>query len=295
MTTTTTIVIMAQIFLSFCIIILSKTCFLLQYRKYIIQNKLWKLQFICHPLLIGTLIAFGSATFTIRQGYDEDDNDDGYQRRDDGTDNRWYNFIVIVSRILIIPIAFNFGVEPYDMSDDFIFQFCFYLHHLAPILQSSSLSSSSSSSSSMSLRYDTLSSSQSNINKEGILHYNISWEVALLFAHAWTMHPIGYFDKKKWSKRFFDKQKLFWPYILLGFIVKYYWWKSIQIQQHQRSMQSIIFVVCQYVGRWGLYLRLCYLYGWHRRTHPNYDSFEWRKQYAELASFIIAFFLVRYE
>ena len=103
---------------------------------------------------------------------------------------------------------------------------------------------------------------------------------ALLFAHCWLMHPIGSLDQ--WG--IVNKQSLFWPYIGSGFGCMLMWWSSMGSSSSIFTFAAAT-VVLQYAGRWGLFLRLVALYG----APVSADTFEVRKQPAELASFVLAF------
>jgi len=158
--------------------------------------------------------------------------------------------------MLLTPVLFNFGVEPSEQPDDIIFELAFYSHHFAPLSALIAVQSHEFS---------------SDANAIG---------VALLFAHIWLLHPLS--SLKRWG--IVDKQKYFWPYVALGFVVKIFFWRSIIAA----SLWVIVLpVVLQYVGRWGLYMRLMHKYG---QYIPS-DSFEKRKQIWEFVALVSAFAL----
>lgn len=213
--------------LSLIMIVLAKT-FVLKKRQTILRSKFWKLQFVCHPILVGGLV-----------------------------------YLTPISQIavfVLVPIAFNFGVEPFEISKDTTLQLLLYLHHLAPVLAASMV------------RLQDENSPPS-----------LSLAQAVLFGHAWMLHPIARLDKKG----IIDKQQCFWPYIIVGFVLKCSWWKDPALVRVQVRMP----IALQYASRWGLYLRACWLYGWHHRSHPNFDAFEWNKQFVEVFCFGTAFLL----
>lgn len=199
-------------------------------RKTITKNPLWKAQMALHPVLVFLILdrAVDSPLFY-------------------GT--------------LMVPFAFNFGVEPFDIPTDPVFLIFFYLHHYAVVLAAI-----------------VTGMAANNVEEEFVRAQ------ALLLGHAWTLHTIGFASHKKWM----DKQQSFWPYMMLGFLLKIYWWKELNI-----PIFSVLRVpaYAQFIGRWGLYLRLCYTEGWHKPSHPNYDAFEWKKQPVEAFAFALAYVL----
>ena len=56
---------------------------------------------------------------------------------------------------------------------------------------------------------------------------------------------------------------------------------------------GVVPIWLQFVGRWGLYLRLCALHGLHSPNHALHDQFEWRKQPTELAVFVLSYLLAK--
>ncbi|GAB5354375.1 hypothetical protein AAMO2058_000113400 [Amorphochlora amoebiformis] len=67
-----------------------------------------------------------------------------------------------IATVLLVPFVLNFGVEPWKLPNDLMFYGFFYLHHIAPIT----------------LMHITIPH-----------HQKLSQ--ALLFGHAWCLHPIG--------------------------------------------------------------------------------------------------------
>jgi len=76
-------------------------------RAKITGRKLWKAQFLCHPIIV--------FFFTFLAG------------------SVPHSRAKAVLALCITPFAFNWGVEPWDLPPDPIFFLCFYAHHLAPI------------------------------------------------------------------------------------------------------------------------------------------------------------------
>ena len=73
-------------------------------RKRITKNVLWKTQFVLHPVIVFVLLDRASQTQST------------------------------IYASLIVPFAFNFAVEPFDIPTDPIFLSFFYLHHYAIVL-----------------------------------------------------------------------------------------------------------------------------------------------------------------
>ncbi|CAB9497783.1 expressed unknown protein [Seminavis robusta] len=215
-------------------------------RKTITSNRLWKLQFLCHPIIVaGILMASSLPT-----------------EKEETTSS----FVIMSFATLSVLFAFNFGVEPFDVPNDMMFSLCFYLHHYAVVVASAIM-----------LSFPTEDDGNHNTK------FSFGLSQAILLGHAWLLHPVAYLD----TKQIIDKQAIFLPYIATGFICMLYWWS-----QDGDVIIPKVFrlpVAMQYMGRWGLYVRLCLLTGWHKPDHPNHDSFEWRKQYYELLSFALAF------
>jgi hypothetical protein len=92
-----------------------------------------------------------------------------------------------VYAILMVPFAFNFGVEPFDLSGDVQFLICFYLHHFAVVLACCRFP----------WCYYAYYHDQDNHNnasfcvEEGDTINQFGLAQALLLAHAWALHPIG--------------------------------------------------------------------------------------------------------
>ena len=110
-------------------------------RKRITKNPLWKTQLALHPLIVFILL------------------DQAAQSRS------------VLFAVLLVPFAFNFGVEPFDIPADPIFLGFFYLHHYAVIWAAGVL----------------LALNQ--VNEFGRAQ-------ALLMGHAWTLHTIGFASHK---------------------------------------------------------------------------------------------------
>lgn len=164
--------------------------------------------------------------------------------------------------LILTPFVFNFGVEPWDLPVDTLFYLCFYSHHIAPVVACIGL-------------------------QQAQQHDNIS--TALLFAHCWLLHPIS--SLQHWG--LLNKQRIFWFYMLQGFIIKCFWWnknyKNISTGITSALVVSLG-VFMQYLGRWGLYLRLNSLVS---DGSMRLDHFEWRKQNVEASAFVLAFLLCR--
>jgi len=79
-------------------------------RSRVTGNSLWKMQFFCHPLIVGA----------------------------------WLLYPQWLPPLLLVPFVFNWGVEPWDLPRDAPFFACFYAHHLAPLLASMVLAASAS-------------------------------------------------------------------------------------------------------------------------------------------------------
>ena len=227
-------------------------------RKKITQNVLWKTQFALHPLLIFLVLDRASQQPTT-------------------TSSIYYS-------ILIIPFAFNFGVEPYDIPKDPLFLICFYLHHYALILASTTFTFHPNTT-----PINDIIDDEDSILQEQQQQQLFGRSQALLLGHAWMIHSISYAAHNKWI----DKQRGFWAYMAMGFVfMTYYWWCS---PSHIVAVASILRLplYTQYLGRWGLYLRLCIMYGWNEPNHPNYDHFEWMKQPIEFTSFGLSYWIVQ--
>ena len=101
-------------------------------------------------------------------------------------------------------VAFNFGVEPYDLPrDDLVFSVCFYLHHYAPVLACALTTS-----------YKNEDDGGSGGDKS-----SFGCAQALLFGHAWILHPLGYLA----AKDAIDKETTFQPSMASGFLGMMYW------------------------------------------------------------------------
>jgi hypothetical protein len=186
---------------------------------------------------------------------------------------------------LLVPTVFNWGVEPWNLPrGDIVFMALFYMHHAAPVVAS------------VVLNAGVLDSRLGSGNEPALFSAVLRWQ-AVLFAHAWALHPIGALD----AKGIIDKQRLFWPYMAQGLLVKGLWWRSVLgAVPLSSSVPSMLVVLCgpillQYVGRLGLYWRLCALQ--NRQAAPgeppfaSLDPFETRKQWAEPAAFLLALIL----
>lgn len=199
-------------------------------RARVTGNLLWKVQFFCHPLIVGSFL-FATAASSLHSPAGQ----------------AWLP-------LLLTLFVLNWGVEPWDQPPDFIFKLCFYSHHLAPLLWSLHAASVPSFDGTM---------------------------AAMLFGHCWLLHTIGYLDKLGWI----DKQRWFVPYMLQGAVLQCLWVRS----QPSLYTYSAGCVALQFVGRWGLYLRIEQLYGVGDAKSPHYDAFESRKQSFEAAGFVLAY------
>jgi hypothetical protein len=207
-------------------------------RSIITKHFLWKLQFFFHPIIV-------------------------------------YYFILnnnVLNSLIFIPFLFNFGVEPWDLPNDLIFNIFFYCHHIAPLLL---------------CIYNILL--QIEINYSNLIAQ------AILFSHAWLLHSIGNLDHLK----VINKQKWFWQYMFIGFILKCYWWHSFYNKDIISYDKAPIFI--QYIGRWGLYIRIMKLIKNKeienninniKNNVVNIDKFENSKQRIELISFILSYIFV---
>jgi hypothetical protein len=153
--------------------------------------------------------------------------------------------------IVLAPFVFNFGVEPWDLPRDLVFYTLFYAHHLGALL--------------------ACAVAVVEISRGGA-------PTALLFGHCWLLHTIGNLDH--WMV--IDKQRWFWPYMVQGFVVKCVWCRSLP------STAAVACVAVQYVGRWGLHIRLQALV-----DGATVDTFEVRKQFIEPVAFFAAWALTR--
>jgi len=221
-------------------------------RAALVRNKLWKLQFILHPILMLLMISVVSAAL-----------------------QKASSPFTIIAQCALVVVSFNFGVEPFDIPQDKIFLCFFYLHHLAPSLVAASLALATPFSSSWSSSAGATGSGGAG----GAILIAAALPSAMVVGHAWALHPISYVHQKRWI----DKHRWFGPYVISGCALHYNWWLSLCQHAYPATVASfvILAVLSQYVGRWGLYLRACQLYGWQRQCHPNHDPFEWNKQCAE--------------
>uniref|UniRef100_A0A7S3PS71 Uncharacterized protein n=1 Tax=Aplanochytrium stocchinoi TaxID=215587 RepID=A0A7S3PS71_9STRA len=199
-------------------------------RKRITQNFLWKVQFFCHPVWMFSFLYFGQGSQAATLG--------------------------------LIPFAFNFLVEPWDIpNNDLIFRTSFFMHHIGPILGSMVISSTSS-------EYFILAQ-------------------ALLFMHGWLLHTISFADNYKWI----SKQRVFWPYCIQGFLFMSFWWWSVGAENVHcpQVFPTLLF----WLGRWGVFLSLQNLFPDFKNPKSTcYDAFEDWKQIVELGSFCIPFLLL---
>merc|ERR1711924_347957 len=132
-----------------------------------------------------------------------------------------------------------------------------YLHHLAPVLMCIIIS-----------------------------HFSVPLIcVSGVFFYVWVLHPIGKLDAKK----IIDQQNWFWPYMVVGFIVKIgFWQEMLSLLPKQRELFYLVLLglFLQGVGRWGLFIRLMIRYNIQ-------NSFESRKCYWEPLCYLISYILVK--
>jgi len=171
----------------------------------------------------------------------------------------------------LTPFAFNFAVEPWDLPTDSVFKMFFYFHHIAPIVACFNPK----------VRQDSL-------------NFTVPVAHGLLFGHVWFLHTMGNLEHWGWIK----KMDWFWAYELTGFFVHTFWFWAVFFSQNMYagiSTSSYIFsafrlllpVLLQYIGRWGLYLRLLQLAGWPEPPYVGYDEFETKKTAVEAGSLVL--------
>ena len=172
--------------------------------------------------------------------------------------------------LCLVPFVFNFAVEPWDLPGDVLFRACFFLHHVAPVL----------------CAVGYLIAGSNNASRDSVISGDVARRMlgqGMLFAHAWALHTIGNLDHLQWV----DKQRVFWPYMAQGFLIKWVWWAGLLNNGGSPALEALPILV-QYAGRWGLYLRLQHLLG----TSLPHDAFEKRKQAVEFGGFVLSFLLV---
>ena len=201
-------------------------------RKRITSNPLWKVQFALHPVVVGGMVCISQLT-----------------------SNPWW-------ALALCPFVFNFGVEPWDLPESFIFFGCFYAHHVAPLLACLLQQAGSSP----------------HAGAEDASSFALAQ--GLVFGHVWLLHTIGTLEK--W--RIIDKQRWFWPYMVEGALLKLLWFGSVSRLQ----LATLLPLFVQFAGRWGLYAYLMRLMGWPKPGDEFYDAFEQRKLPAEFAALILA-------
>lgn len=174
-----------------------------------------------------------------------------------------------LAKLLLVPIVFNFGVNQRLLPNDMLFLVCFYLHHMAPLL----------------VFHNNIQ--QPHGDNDGGL---FPLAQALLLGHAWALHTIGFLDHHfKWV----NKQAFFFPYMMLGFVWKLYWWYNLTNDGNLYWLATYP-IFLQYIGRWGLYWRLMTLFGGSHPLHGSDDALERRKQPVELAAFLLSYGIVQW-
>lgn len=178
------------------------------------------------------------------------------------TGNEWWALVGI-------PFVFNFGAEPMDLSKlpPLVFIICQtfgYIHHAGPLLACLTC---------FSIQDDA----------------QFALANALLYAHAWSLHTLGSLDYKK----VLDKQKMFYPYIIQGMLVAYYWFSSIKqgLDDEVRFATVLPLLVgpmFQFIGRWCLYWYIRHFLGYPQAGDEHHDAFETNKQLGEIITFSVA-------
>lgn len=166
--------------------------------------------------------------------------------------------------IVLSPFVFNFGIEPWDQPQSLVFNACFYGHHVAPLLAC------------LDFAGEGLSVEAGKLERFAIAQ-------GLVFAHVWLLHTVGSLE---WSG-FAIKQRIFWPYVIQGFVLNAFWFHSCLLLGSSPSLFALPLLL-QYCGRWGLYLSVCVAVGWPKPGDKGYDSFEVRKMPAEFISLCFA-------
>ena len=185
----------------------------------------WKMQFMLHPVIVFVFLFYASIRST-------------------------YSSSVFLS-LTFVPFLFNWGVEPWDIPKDVYFQCFFYIHHLSPLIQMLFLQIENQKiiNNSPSLIIELSSSSTSSTIST--IH-NLA--IPLIYAHIWLLHTIGYLDRLK----YIDKQNWFWQYIIQGFVLNlFYWYVYMRNVKFPSFLSWSNFpIICQYIGRWGLYISI---------------------------------------
>lgn len=179
------------------------------------------------------------------------------------------DYTIFIGSLLVVPFACNFGVEPWDLQSMGLWSFVdLYLHHTAPVLLCLALESSPSPA----------------------LSHTALVSTACLVAHAWLLHPM-HTVCDIW--KFCGRDALFWPYILQGLALKYWWCYEMSSSglTKQRGMEWLrTAVVCsvllQFLARWSLTTRFLGVQIWKGAKD---DPFEPRKNFWELACFAVAY------
>jgi len=145
----------------------------------------------------------------------------------------------------LAPFVFNWGMEPGSLPKSISFYTFFYAHHAAPLFGCVEAATGGGG------------------DPTGALAR------ALVYGHAWMAHPI-------WQVP--NKERLFWPYMIEGFIVLAYF-------GHVLAATPVAFVpmLVQFVGRWGVQLLTKHAFDL-KPGHKYYDEFDDRKQPYELAA-----------
>ncbi|CAD7956701.1 unnamed protein product [Amoebophrya sp. A120] len=229
----------------------------LAWRNAIVKNVFWKFQFNLHPVIVGLCVYLASCPKDL--------------------------YFAEYASFMVVPFAFNFAVEPWDLPfRDKLFSLFFYLHHFGPVVGCIAADWAS----------NHLAAAGKIIPLSATVTSNSTSlpATALLFAHIWLLHPIGTLDAKK----LLNKQKIFWPYVLQGFLLKIAFWREMITAEKvyvsnygliQMQTDAIVLAIfLQFIGRWGSFLRLRL-----RFKIMKEDKFEWHKCFWEPTLFFVAY------
>lgn len=78
-----------------------------------------------------------------------------------------------------------------------------------------------------------------------------------------------------------------------GFLTMAYWFSTIKRELGENASITtvaplLVPLLCQFGGRWLLYLEIRKIMGWPREGDKLYDRFETKKQYYELGALLLS-------